>query len=277
MWPAQNIPDDSSGRSDLVGRAVENILDMQPEFIKPAIQLERENVRQTIVFFGAAKVPSPEHAQAELDELELRFKQIKRRTKKHWKQLDQAADGVYMSRFYQAAQDLAAKLAEWSNDREPEDEMVIATGAGPGIMEAANKGAFTAGGRSAGFGIEIPTEQKPNGYINPELLFYFKSFLTRKFWLMFPARALVVFPGGIGTLDELFEVYTLMKTRKTTSYIPIVLYGREYWEELIHFDTMVRFGTIHKSDLDFISFCDTVDDAFAFITTELDKQKTGTQ
>ncbi|WOO41098.1 LOG family protein [Rubellicoccus peritrichatus] len=263
----------SDHQFDLVGQAVENILEMQPEFIKTAIQLERENVRQTVVFFGAAKVLSPENAQAELDALELRFKQIKRRTKKHWQQLDQAADGVYMSRYYQAAEDLAAKITLWSKTRGPKKELVIATGAGPGIMEAANKGAFTAGGRSAGFGIEIPTEQKPNEYITPELLFYFKSFLPRKFWLIFPARALVVFPGGIGTLDELFEVYTLMKTRKATRYIPIVLYGREYWEELINFDTMVRFGTIHKSDLDFISFCDSVDEAFDFITNELEKQE----
>lgn len=252
--------------------AMDKILSMQPEFIKPALQLTELGVRETVVFFGAAKIQAPEVAQRNMQTLEARFTQLKRKTKKHWDELDRAADAVYMSRFYEHAYQLAQKLSNWSKRRKSSGrKLVVATGGGPGIMEAANKGAYDAGALSAGFGIKIPTEQKLNDYITPELSFYFDHFITRKFWLMYPARALIVFPGGIGTLDELFEVYTLMKTRKAERIIPIVLYGREYWEELIHFPTMVRFATILESDLKFLHYSDTVDDAFDYITQSLDR------
>ncbi len=260
-----------NGRYDVVSQAVHDVLAMQPEFLEPALRLERAGIRQTLVFFGAAKILPPDVAERELKQFERKFKKLKRKTRKHWDGFDHATDAVYMSRYYQAARELAFRLAKWSATLPADRDYVIATGSGPGIMEAANRGALEAGGRSVGFGIEIPSEQKPNDYISEGLYFHFHSFLPRKFWLMFPARALVVFPGGIGTMDELFEVYTLMKTRKATRTIPIILYGKEYWSELLNLKTMVRFGTCHASDLDYIRYVDSVDEAFNTITEALNK------
>lgn len=258
-------------RFDVVSQAVSDVLAMQPEFLEPALRLERANIRHTLVFFGAAKILPPEEATKALKAFEVSFKKLKRKTRKHWEALDRATGGIYMAGYYDAARQLARRLAEWSAALPPERDYVIATGAGPGIMEAANRGASEAGARTAGFGIEIPTEQKPNDYITEGLYFHFNNFLPRKFWLMFPARALIVFPGGIGTLDELFEVYTLMKTRKATRIIPIILYGEEYWRELLNLKAMVRFGTCLPGDLDFIRYVDTVDDAFETITQALNE------
>ena len=179
-----------------------------------------------------------------------------------------------MSKYYTCAEELARRLQEWSNCLDlPEDKkFYIMTGGGPGIMEAANKGAYRAGGTPVGATIVIPDEQKRNKYLDRRVWINFNYFLMRKFWLLFFAKALVVFPGGTGTFDEFFEVFTLMKTRKTHSYIPTVLFGRKFWEKSVNFDWLVKTDVITKDDLGFFEYAETVDEAFNFITSKLEKQ-----
>ena len=139
------------------------------------------------------------------------------------------------------------------------------------MMEAANKGAQMAGGKSIGLNISIPTEQFPNQYITPELNFEFHYFFMRKLWFVYLAKGLVIFPGGFGTLDELFEVLTLLQTRKIKQYLPVVIYGSTYWNKVLNFDAMVQYGTIDKTSLDLLKFCDTVEEAFSYLTRELER------
>lgn len=259
---------------DFVDNMAERILRMQQELLGPALVFQRERVHNTLVFFGSAQIVGEKKAKARMKAFKEKYKNVKRRTAKYYEELDEVTNCLYMSRYCTAAEELAYKLAKWSNQwDDPRQQYLITSGGGPGIMEAANKGAYRAGGRTIGLSITIPTEQKSNRYITPELDLHFHYFLMRKLWLFYFAKALIIFPGGIGTLDEFFEVYTLMKTRKAKHYLPIVLYGSQYWKELINFDTMVRYGTIKKSDLDFLHYCDDVDEAFNFITTELTRLK----
>ncbi|MBC2593637.1 LOG family protein [Ruficoccus amylovorans] len=245
----------------------EQIAQLQKELRDPADYLARKGVRNTIVFFGSARIKPPAETQAVMDRLHCEFRGMVMKDREEWDELDRASHEHYMSRFYAGAESLAGELAHWSRATFASDEQhLVTTGGGPGIMEAANKGASQAGQPTIGINIEIPTEQRPNPYITPGLSLHFETFPMRKFWLMYFARALVIFPGGIGTLDEFFEIYTLMKTRKAKRYIPIVLFGREYWQELINFETMVRFGTLDRGSLDFFRYCDEVDEAYDFIT-----------
>jgi uncharacterized protein (TIGR00730 family) len=243
---------------------------LQKELREPAEVFARNGIRNTIVFFGSARIKPPTDTQAEMDRLHADFQGIVMKDREEWNELDRASHNHYMSRFYAGAESLAGQLAHWSRTTFPTDEQhFITTGGGPGIMEAANRGASLAGEPTIGINIEIPTEQRPNPYITPGLSLHFETFPMRKFWLMYFARALVIFPGGIGTLDEFFEIYTLMKTRKAKRYIPIVLFGSEYWKELINFETLVRFNTLDRASLDFFRYSDDVDEAFAFITEQI--------
>jgi len=177
---------------------------------------------------------------------------------------------VRMSRYYRDAMELARRITEWSaSQADPRRRLTVCTGGGPGIMEAANRGAAAAGGQSIGLNISLPQEQVPNPYQTPELALEFHYFFIRKFWFFYLARALVVFPGGFGTMDELFELLTLVQTRKSRKYMPIVIYGREYWDEVIDFEALVRRGAISPEDLQLFRFCDGVDEAFHFLKKEL--------
>jgi uncharacterized protein (TIGR00730 family) len=150
---------------------------------------------------------------------------------------------------------------------------VICSGGGPGMMEAANKGAYLAGGKSVGLNICLPHEQIPNPYISEELQLEFHYFFIRKFWFAYFAKALVIFPGGYGTMDELMEVMTLLQTKKIEENLPVVIYGTDYWNEIIDFQALVRWGTIDAADLDLLYFSDSVDDAYSYLTKKLSKQK----
>src|SRR6516165_3074412 len=178
--------------------------------------------------------------------------------------------------YYEAARELARRLTAWSKqlDRK-ERRFVVCTGGGPGIMEAANRGASEAKGLNVGLTISIPDEEFDNPYVSPQLHFYFHYFFMRKFWFVYLAKAVVLFPGGYGTLDELFEILTLVQTRKTRKRMPIVLFGTKYWDDVISFDALVRYGTIGPSDLDLFHRTDSVDDAYEIITRGLTENALG--
>lgn len=193
------------------------------EYLEPLKQFRDEKIRDTIVFFGSARTP------------------------------EMGAAG----RYYQEARQLARMITEWSDSlANSTRRFVICTGGGPGIMEAANRGAMDAGGKTIGLNIGLPFEQRPNPFITPELCFEFHYFFMRKFWFAYLAKALVVFPGGFGTLDELTEILTLVQTQRLEKKIVIVLYGASFWKEVLNFEALVRHGMISESDLDLFHFAD---------------------
>ncbi|MFA5913631.1 MAG: TIGR00730 family Rossman fold protein [Burkholderiales bacterium] len=210
------------------------------EYLEPKSRFEAEAVEDTIVFFGSARI----------------------------------AQG---SPWYEAARALAHRLTQWSKglDATTQRRFVVCTGGGPGIMEAANRGASEARGRNVGMKISLPREETINPHVTRELAFHFHYFFMRKFWLAYMAKAVIVFPGGFGTLDELFEVLTLVQTKRMTKHMPIVLFGTEYWREVINFDALVRHGTIDAADVDLVHRTDSVDDAYDWLILQLTEQALG--
>ncbi len=178
-----------------------------------------------------------------------------------------------MSKYYHAADDLSYRLASWSESRpSPEEKIFICTGGGPGIMEAANKGASRAGGQTIGLNISLPFEQNPNPYISKDLNFEFHYFYMRKMWFLYQAKAIVVFPGGYGTFDELFETLTLIQTKKIKKhYMLVYLYDREYWEKLINFKMLADLNLISREDLDIFKFFDTPEEGFNMMIPDIIK------
>lgn len=199
------------------------------EYIGPLATFQRENVSETIVFFGSARLTE---------------------------------DGP-LGRYYREARELARLVSQWARQNAGEQAAIlVCSGGGGGIMEAANRGAHDAGGRTVGLNIGLPHEQRPNPYITPELSFEFRYFFMRKLWFAHLARAVVVFPGGFGTLDELSEVLTLMQTEKLDRAVPIFLYGSEFWNEILNFPALVRHGVISEADLGLFRFVDSPESAF---------------
>ena len=218
------------------------------EYLYPKLQLEDQNVKDTIVIFGSARAPSPEDLNSQ--------ERLSKNTK--------------LAEYYDATRALSKRLTEWSMNLDGEGQKyVVCSGGGPGIMIAANRGASDAGGKSMALRISLPFETVPNPYVTPELDFEFHYFFTRKFWFTYPAKALVIMPGGFGTLDEFFEILTLIQTKIITKDLPIVLFGKEYWSKLINFETLVEFGTIDREDLDLFFITSSVDDAFNHIVSGL--------
>lgn len=212
------------------------------EYLEPLYRLRREGIHDTIVFFGSARMRE---------------------------------DGPLGS-FYKDARLLARQLTEWSCEISGSKRFVICSGGGGGIMEAANRGAADAGGSTIGFNIGLPHEQRPNPYVTPALLFEFHYFFMRKLWFSHLARALVVFPGGFGTLDEFMEMLTLAQTQKLDREVLILLYGTEYWNDVINFDSLVKHGMIDKKDLDLIHRVDDVQAALSLLKKHLPKEKEAT-
>ena len=248
------------------------IIRILSELLEPMQRFNKQRIKNTIVFFGSARTKSQLDAKKHLTTVQ---NCISRSTDKSnpvlQEKLEFAQQQIFLSRYYQDAVELAKRLTDWSKSLNPTSHFIVASGGGFGMMEAANKGAVEAGGKSVGLNISIPMEQNPNQYITPELNFEFHYFFMRKFWFVYLAKGMVIFPGGFGTLDELFEVLTLMQTKKLGKRLPIVVYGSEYWKQVIHFDAMLKYGTISKADLKLIQFCDTVDEAFNYLTKELTK------
>jgi uncharacterized protein (TIGR00730 family) len=235
------------------------------EYLEPLHRFERHNVEDTIVFMGSARLRSEEAARARLAEAERTGQGI-----------EVAQMALRLSIYYEAARELAQRLTAWSKKLGQEQRrFVVCTGGGPGVMEAANRGAYEAKGVNVGLTISIPDEEFDNPYVSRELHFYFHYFFMRKFWFVYLAKAVVLFPGGYGTMDELFEILTLVQTRKTRKRMPIVLFGSKYWDEVINFDALVNYGTISPGDLDLFRRTDSLDEAYDIITKGLTEDALG--
>ena len=236
------------------------------EYLEPQARLRRAGVQNTVVFFGSARIESLQEAEKRLRDLE-----SQRATNPASRAaLKAARTTVQMSRYYEEARHLAKLVTEWSLSlKNGSHFLVVCSGGGPGIMEAANRGAHEAGGISIGLNIKLPMEQSPNPYITPQLSFLFRYFFMRKLWFAQPSKALVVFPGGFGTMDEMFEFLTLTQTHKLGHRASILLYGSKYWKKLINFDWMIETGTIDKEDLKLFNFADTPREAFGILKKQL--------
>jgi len=205
------------------------------EYLGPLSTLQRNKIVDTIVFFGSARFKSTDF-------------------------------------YYRKAKELSNKLTKWNMENYSDDNRyIITSGAGPGIMEAANKGAHEAGGMSIGLGISLPFEQTNNKWITKGLNFVFHYFFMRKFWFIYKTKGIVVWPGGFGTLDELFDILTLIQCKKITRKIPIILFGSDFWNGLINWEKMIKLGTISKEDLDLFVIIDSVDDAFKYLVKNMQK------
>ena len=229
------------------------------EYIEPKARFERYRIDDTIVFMGSARISSREQAEAAL-----------KKAQKSGGDLARAREDLAMSAYYEQARELAFRLTQWSKKLDSEDRrFVVCTGAGPGIMEAANRGAAEAHGMNVGLRISIPIEEFDNPYVTRELMFQFHYFFMRKFWFYYLAKAVLIFPGGFGTLDELFELLTLLQTGKMTKPMPIVLFGTKFWEEVVNFDALVKHGTISAKDLSLVRRTDSVDEAYEWLVQQL--------
>jgi uncharacterized protein (TIGR00730 family) len=248
------------------------VLRLLSEYTEPLSRFRREQIQDTVVFFGSARFHSQAEANRNLAELEKGPGVPPAAERK------KVLASVNMARYYEDARRLAFLLTQWSVQIPARRRrFVVTTGGGPGIMEAANLGAQEAGGKTIGLNINLPFEQDPNPYITPALNFEFHYFFMRKFWFAYLSKALVIFPGGFGTLDELFEILTLAQTQKLAKKILVVIYGSEYWKRLINFDVMIDAGTIAASDLDLFHMADSPQEGFEFLRDGLTKYHLGPQ
>jgi hypothetical protein len=253
------------------------IVRMMAEFLEPQRRLRRAAVADTIVVFGSARIRPRRETARQLARVRAKHAGKTRATRLMLQELRSAELALELSRYYSDAVELTRLLTVWSKRLTPENRFVVCSGGGPGIMEAANRGASEAGGKSIGLNISLPFEQFPNPYVSPGLDFEFHYFFMRKFWFVYPAKALIVFPGGFGTLDELMEVLTLLQTDKIKKKMAVIVYGTEYWSKIIDFQAMADYGLIDRGDLKLFQFADTPVEAFDklrdFLTTEyLDKR-----
>ncbi len=250
------------------------ILRILSEYTEPISRFRREQIQDTVVFFGSARFHSLATAKDKLAELEATGLQLSGDQLARCRK--EALAAVDMARYYEDARRLAFLLSEWSIQIPARRRrFVVTTGGGPGIMEAANLGAQEAGAKTIGLNIALPFEQMPNPHITPSLNFEFHYFFMRKFWFAYLSKALVIFPGGFGTFDELFEILTLAQTQKLAKKILVVIYGSEYWNRLINFQTMVDAGTISPEDLELFKIVDSPEEGFEFLRDGLTKYHLG--
>jgi uncharacterized protein (TIGR00730 family) len=253
------------------------IIRIMAEYSEPLARFRRERIQDTVVFFGSARFraldeanrelellentgsqqPAPEEEQPAREPIEEETSELRRR---------RAEAAVEMARYYEDARRLAFLLTQWAKElKSRRNRFVVTSGGGPGIMEAANRGAWEAGGKSVGLNIKLPFEQMPNRYITPALNFEFHYFFMRKYWFAYLAKALVVFPGGFGTLDEMFEILTLSQTQKLAKKITVVLYGSSYWEDVLNLDVLIDKGAISPRDRELFQTADTPEQAFEIL------------
>jgi hypothetical protein len=245
------------------------ILRILAEYQEPLSRFRRERIQDTIVFFGSARFHSRSQAEEALQLLD-KPGSATPAPEEEQERIRRARADVEMARYYEDARKLAFLVAQWTKTiNQPRHRFVITTGGGPGIMEAANLGAAEAGGKTIGLNINLPFEQMPNPYISAELNFEFHYFFMRKLWFAYLSKALVVFPGGFGTFDELFELLTLTQTEKLAKRICIVVYGKDYWDRVINFQALVDAGTISAKDLQLFHWANTPEEAFEYLRADL--------
>ena len=238
------------------------------EYLEPLRRFKEQKIQDTVVFFGSARVDSRERAERALRTL--RARGVRDANDHYEKELNKTRKALEWARYYEEARELARLLTAWSSTIQSENHrFVVTSGGGPGIMEAANRGAREAGGKTIGLNIRLPFEQGANPYVTEGLQFEFHYFFMRKFWFAYLSKALVIFPGGFGTCDELFEILTLVQTDKLSKQIGVILYGREYWDQVLHLDPMAEWGAIAEKDLELLHFADTPTDAFEQLRSHL--------
>ena len=242
-----------------IGSSDARLLRILAEYVEPETRFRELHVRDTIVFFGSARFIARDEAEAKLAD-----------AREKGEGLEEAERKLMTSRFYEDTRELARRLTEWSKELDGTDRrFVVCSGGGPGVMEAANRGASEAKGENVGLNISLPFEQNDNPYITRRLSFEFHYFFMRKFWFSYLAKAMVVMPGGFGTIDEFMEGVTLVQTLKIKKRLPIVLFGTEYWDQILRFQPLIDYGTISPEDVDLFYRTDSVDEAFDYITKEL--------
>jgi uncharacterized protein (TIGR00730 family) len=237
------------------------LIRMMAEYSEPLARFRHEQIQDTVVFFGSARFHGLDAVNAAANDASVSAEHEGR---------PPARSAVEMSRYYEEARELAYRLTKWAMTLKVRRErFVVTSGGGPGIMEAANRGAYEAGGKTIGLNIKLPFEQAPNPYVTPALNFEFSFFFMRKYWFAYLAKALVVYPGGFGTLDEMFEILTLAQTEKLAKQITIILYGSDYWNAVLNIDVLIEKGAVSPQDRNLFRMADSPDEAFAILQSEL--------
>jgi uncharacterized protein (TIGR00730 family) len=238
------------------------------EYLQPQSKFRKHKIMDTIVFFGSARLKSKRESKAVYNKI----KKMNPKSSKFAQKLREAQLMLDMSRYYEDAVELSRRLTEWSLNLETTaNRFIVCTGGGPGVMEAANRGAKKAGGYSVGLNISIPFEQYVNKYVTLDLSFEFHYFFMRKFWFAYLSKAFIIFPGGFGTMDECFEILTLVQTEKIKKKLLVVVYDEKYWKSVFNFDVLVEKGMISASDLKLFNFCSSVDEVFDKVIKHLQK------
>ena len=254
--------------SDFLESAEARPIRILSEYLEPLRRFSEQKIQDTVVFFGSARVDSRERAERAL--ATLRARGVRGADEHYQTELTKSRKALEWARYYEEAREFARLLTTWSLSLHSEHHrFVVTSGGGPGIMEAANRGAREAGGKTIGLNIRLPFEQEANPYITKGLHFEFHYFFMRKFWFAYLAKALVIFPGGFGTCDELFEILTVAQTDKLSKKIGVILYGRDYWEQVLDFKPMAEWGAIAEQDLELLQFADTPADAFEQLRAHL--------
>ena len=247
------------------------LLRILSEYLQPKSKFRKHKIMDTIVFFGSARLKSRRESMIDYNKI----KKLNPKSSGFAQKLRYSQLMIEMSRYYEDAVELSRRLTEWSLNLETSaNRFIVCTGGGPGIMEAANRGAKKAGGYSVGLNISIPFEQSGNKYVTSDLGFEFHYFFMRKFWFAYLSKALVIFPGGFGTMDELFEVLTLVQTEKIKKKIILIIYDEKYWKSVINFDALVQKGMISEKDIKLFNFCSSIEEAFNKIVDHLKRHYT---
>jgi len=272
-------PDKSYKNNDFLNSPEARMIRIMCELQQPGDQLEKEGVENIVMFFGSARAKSKEEYETALAEAQAKVDQNPDDAEKK-AALDRLKKMAFMPAMYEATRDLAGKLTRWNMERQPGTRITkptytVGTGGGPGMMQAANEGAYRAGGKSCGFGISLPFEDRLNPYCSPELSCEFHYFFTRKFWMAYKVMGLVVAPGGLGTCDELFEILTLKQTGKIKRKLPIILLGKKFWKDCINWQAFVDYGMISQTDYDSLHFADSADEAFEILRSGIESMEEG--
>ena len=261
---------------DFLNSGDARVIRILAEYLEVESRLKHFEIKDTVVFYGSARLSSRTDAEETLKNVNSKIASgPEKPSEALLKELADAQRELKSSRYYEDARSLAYQLAKWSNDLDENRRFIVCSGGGPGIMEAANRGAAEAGAPTIGMNISLPFEQSPNPYISENLSFEFHYFFMRKFWFVYLAKALVVFPGGFGTFDELFELLTLRQTLKVKKPLCVVVYGQEFWNEVINFEKLVEWGVIAQDDLDLFHIVDDVEEAFITLRNHFEREFVG--